>query len=775
MRTSLLLKCLTAACLLAITPLLSADGPMDPQRGTPWNDDCSAVTPDLLVASGELIYQGDNTGATSDCSLYDAPEVWHAFTIAECMDVTVDFCGTTPAFPPGLTSLVDGCPCSSGVGSTMYDRVTCGDGNTTLYFFRLEPGTYYVPVRSLASEQHPYTLTIHGEACPPIPVNDDCGNVTPVDLNLGDVLTFTGTTLGATQTCDWTAWPGDVWDAIVTTEPLDITIDYCDTDPAFGYVGDALFQSCPCDGDSRFLAGLREYDSCSNGNGRIHYYNVPAGTWYIPTYSGLHALGLYVMHVSATAPTEVPECPEDSIYSQKPEPTGTMVTAPTSAHTDSFEYLCQDRFSNLTHRIGSVSWWGFNLHFDGDWYECDPSGVNFNVIFYADDNGMPGDPLFTFSDLTPTVTPTDLYYEDMRLYYFEIAALPECAFVENGWLSIQSQPNPNDCAFLWLGSWVGDGFSLQNGGTLGIDLAYCLGEGGCPVILGACCDELTGICVDYVPWDDCLGWGQQFTMDTLCAELDPACGTSTGACCHNSGDCEIVTFNECEALDGTWLGADTTCDECPTYCNAGSYNCAEHISYVKLGDVDNASGCGLDSGGIRGYSNYTNITFDMIAGQSYQFSVANGSADQPGDTCRAWIDWNRNYSFDDAGEAVIMTDSPGVGPYTVTITPPLDAVGLTRMRVRIVRYAPDDACRSSYFGEVEDYTIVVTPGLHPGDLNCDGAVNNFDISPFVLAITDAAGYAAAYPECNVLNADCNGDGEVNNFDIGPFVALITGG
>ncbi|MGD8454421.1 MAG: dockerin type I repeat-containing protein [Phycisphaerae bacterium] len=60
----------------------------------------------------------------------------------------------------------------------------------------------------------------------------------------------------------------------------------------------------------------------------------------------------------------------------------------------------------------------------------------------------------------------------------------------------------------------------------------------------------------------------------------------------------------------------------------------------------------------------------------------------------------------------------------------------------------------------------------PGDVNCDGEVNNFDISPFVLAITDPTGYAAAYPECDILNADCNGDGEVNNFDISPFVALL---
>ena len=62
-----------------------------------------------------------------------------------------------------------------------------------------------------------------------------------------------------------------------------------------------------------------------------------------------------------------------------------------------------------------------------------------------------------------------------------------------------------------------------------------------------------------------------------------------------------------------------------------------------------------------------------------------------------------------------------------------------------------------------------------GDLNCDSVLNAFDIDPFVLALTDPAGYAAAWPDCDIMLADCNGDGEVNAFDIDPFVELLTGG
>jgi serine protease AprX len=61
-----------------------------------------------------------------------------------------------------------------------------------------------------------------------------------------------------------------------------------------------------------------------------------------------------------------------------------------------------------------------------------------------------------------------------------------------------------------------------------------------------------------------------------------------------------------------------------------------------------------------------------------------------------------------------------------------------------------------------------------GDLNCDGAVNAFDIDPFVLALTDPQGYQAAYPGCFIELADANGDGVVNGFDVDAFVELIVG-
>ena len=71
--------------------------------------------------------------------------------------------------------------------------------------------------------------------------------------------------------------------------------------------------------------------------------------------------------------------------------------------------------------------------------------------------------------------------------------------------------------------------------------------------------------------------------------------------------------------------------------------------------------------------------------------------------------------------------------------------------------------------------VSVVSGGTPGDMNCDGLVNNFDIDPFVLAISDPNAYGLAYPGCDILSADIDENGLVNNFDIDPFVQCLTGG
>ncbi|MGE3180228.1 MAG: FG-GAP-like repeat-containing protein [Phycisphaerae bacterium] len=78
-----------------------------------------------------------------------------------------------------------------------------------------------------------------------------------------------------------------------------------------------------------------------------------------------------------------------------------------------------------------------------------------------------------------------------------------------------------------------------------------------------------------------------------------------------------------------------------------------------------------------------------------------------------------------------------------------------------------------YSGDPSIRVFYATPLTLLGDMNCDGVISVSDIAPFVLALTDPAGYAASFPDCDINNADVNGDDTISVGDIGPFVALLT--
>jgi hypothetical protein len=142
------------------------------QPRAPSNDDCEDAVTFALDNGVPFTYCGDNTGATEDCAALSGGtlrEAWFKFTIAETMDVSISYCGTTPAFTNGYIVLDTACPCTGTFTfASGYDNTTCGDGNYSLYWNNLPAGTYYWPLlttnvtESGYYAEGPYTVTFLG-------------------------------------------------------------------------------------------------------------------------------------------------------------------------------------------------------------------------------------------------------------------------------------------------------------------------------------------------------------------------------------------------------------------------------------------------------------------------------------------------------------------------------------------------------------------------------------------------------------------------------------
>jgi hypothetical protein len=142
------------------------------------------------------------------------------------------------------------------------------------------------------------------------------------------------------------------------------------------------------------------------------------------------------------------------------------------------------------------------------------------------------------------------------------------------------------------------------------------------------------------------------------------------------------------------------------YCSAsGEEYHYEHISGVQVWTIDNGTAW-------SSYSDYTELSTELYIGYGYLITVTNGDA-YSGDQCGVWVDWNADEDFEDVNEAIVMSGGPET--FTGTITPPEGAAeGATRMRVRIMHTGVLSPCGTTDYGEVEDYTLIVTEYESPG-------------------------------------------------------------
>ena len=140
----------------------------------------------------------------------------------------------------------------------------------------------------------------------------------------------------------------------------------------------------------------------------------------------------------------------------------------------------------------------------------------------------------------------------------------------------------------------------------------------------------------------------------------------------------------------------------------------------QVADIDNPSGC------EGGYSNFTNLSTDLVVGDTYDVTVTTGYGDQH---VRIWIDYNDDFIFS-LDEMVVsdyeIANGQGQGSYTETfqMTIPEGAVlGTHIMRIKSnwQSQVPDDACEDTTYGETEDYTVNLVTSLGFGDFELNNS------------------------------------------------------
>ncbi|WP_284653007.1 reprolysin-like metallopeptidase [Flavobacterium terrisoli] len=149
----------------------------------------------------------------------------------------------------------------------------------------------------------------------------------------------------------------------------------------------------------------------------------------------------------------------------------------------------------------------------------------------------------------------------------------------------------------------------------------------------------------------------------------------------------------------------TTLSNVISYCaSRGNSTAKEYINRVQIGTINNLSG------NNNGYGNFTALTTNLALNSNNNITItATKSSPSYAEAYSVWIDFNQDNDFSDAGELVINQSKTKTTPFSGSISVPSNALqGATRMRVSMKNNALATACEIFTYGEVEDYTVIIT-------------------------------------------------------------------
>jgi len=182
-----------------------------------------------------------------------------------------------------------------------------------------------------------------------------------------------------------------------------------------------------------------------------------------------------------------------------------------------------------------------------------------------------------------------------------------------------------------------------------------------------------------------------------------------------STEYEVQVRSKCDSFTSNYSTSEIFTTPSVTYCNSnGSGTYDTGVTQVSFNTLSNSH---INNRENNGYQNFLAMSTTVTQGSPYTLIV---NVDRDGGTGHAfaWIDFNIDGDFDDAGEefdlGVAYTGDNTQTSITPSISFPVGAgfpTGPTRMRIA-ARYNSDPAgpCATGYDGEVEDYSInIISP------------------------------------------------------------------
>jgi hypothetical protein len=179
---------------------------------------------------------------------------------------------------------------------------------------------------------------------------------------------------------------------------------------------------------------------------------------------------------------------------------------------------------------------------------------------------------------------------------------------------------------------------------------------------GACCNDVTGVCVDGELIDNCFDADERFAGGTLCADMVPPCEGMTSACCVSGVCVGDMMASECAELGGDWFMGES--------CDAGfvcPYGCTHTVElWDDYGDGWNG---GMLDVIVNGVTVLSGITLDTGAGPAtFTFLADTGDTITTVYTAGSWAYENYYYIYDGVGTQICADGEGGVEPTGCTAT-----------------------------------------------------------------------------------------------------------